>query len=335
MRLIITDFGSFLGVKRNRFQERSEGVVKKEVSSDKVEQIMIAGKGCALSADAIRLAVKKNIDVVFVYYGSGRPYARVLPSVMGGTVITRRKQFESYDDGRSTHIAKGFVDGKVMNEYYYVKTLAKNQPGVAKELTKLADGIKMAGAALRGMEERNVEEDRGRIMAIEGRCAELYWNALKEVIPERYGFTGREKRGAKDITNSMLNYGYGMLRSEVEKSILYAGMDPFAGFLHADRPGKPSLVLDLMEEFRTQVVDRTVVSMLNLGEVDAGKDFKDGMLTDGGRKNVIEAVLGRMDTAVKFKQNRKLTDHVLHQARELAAFLRGERQRYEPFFLRW
>src|SRR5438477_161295 len=76
---------------------------------------------------------------------------------------------------------------------------------------------------------------------------------------------GRETRGAVDPLNSALNYGYGVLYAQVEQALILAGLDPYAGFLHADRPGKPSLVLDLIEEVRQTVVDRTVIGLVNRG----------------------------------------------------------------------
>src|SRR5204862_398077 len=76
---------------------------------------------------------------------------------------------------------------------------------------------------------------------------------------------GREGRGATDPLNAALNYGYGILYAQVERALLLAGLDPYAGFLHADRPGKPSLVLDLIEEFRQAVVDRTLIGQVNRG----------------------------------------------------------------------
>jgi CRISPR-associated protein Cas1 len=77
-------------------------------------------------------------------------------------------------------------------------------------------------------------------------------------MPEQYDWPGREGRGAQDPLNSLLNYGYGILYGQVEQAIILAGLDPYAGFLHADRPGKPSLTLDLIEEFRQVAIDRVV-----------------------------------------------------------------------------
>ena len=90
-----------------------------------------------------------------------------------------------------------------------------------------------------------IDEIRERLLSIEGRAAQRYWSSIKDIIPAELAWPGRQTRGAKDLFNSLLNYGYGVLYAQVEQAILLAGLDPYAGFLHADRPGKPSLVLDL------------------------------------------------------------------------------------------
>ena len=90
-------------------------------------------------------------------------------------------------------------------------------------------------------------------------------------------------RGATDLVNCLLNYGYAILYTCVQGAIIRAGLDPFAGFLHVDRPGRASLVLDFMEEFRQQVVDRTVFSMINQG---TSLEIEEGKLSDDTRKNL-------------------------------------------------
>jgi hypothetical protein len=85
------------------------------------------------------------------------------------------------------------------------------------------------------------------------------------MLPDALGFAGRSHQGATDAVNAALNYGYGILTAHVWGAVMNAGLEPFAGFLHVDRSGKPSLVLDLMEEFRQPVVDRPILSWLNKG----------------------------------------------------------------------
>jgi CRISP-associated protein Cas1 len=112
---------------------------------------------------------------------------------------------------------------------------------------------------------------------------------------------GRVHRGADDALNALLNYGYGILYGHVWGAVANAGLEPFAGFLHVDRPGKPSLVLDLVEEFRQPVVDRTVIAFINLGQK---AEMKEGLLDAGTRKAIAEKVLERLASTEPFRGQR-------------------------------
>jgi len=140
----------------------------------------------------------------------------------------------------------------------------------------------------------------------------------------------------------MLNFGYQVvLFTEVWKAVSYAGLDPYAGYLHADRPGKPSLVLDMMEEFRQQIIDRTVLSLLGRSVIKP--DDIQSVTPERGRvlganvtKSLLEAFEERLaSTAVFNDQRSPLRGFILSQARKGTRFLLRETTRYEPFFLGW
>lgn len=116
---------------------------------------------------------------------------------------------------------------------------------------------------------------------------------------------------------------------------MLAGLDTYAGFLHADRPGKPSLVLDLIEEFRQCVVDRTIIGLLNK-HVPLDQD-DEHRLTESTRRKVAEKVLERLDASAElYEGKRQALRFILQcQARHLASFLRGDREQYTPFVAGW
>jgi CRISPR-associated endonuclease Cas1 len=111
------------------------------------------------------------------------------------------------------------------------------------------------------------------------------------MLPDALGFAGRSHQGATDAVNAALNYGYGILTSHVWGAVMNAGLEPFAGFLHVERSGKPSLVLDLMEEFRQPVVDRPILSWLNKG---GQLVLQKGMLDAASKESVASRVLLRL-----------------------------------------
>jgi CRISP-associated protein Cas1 len=170
------------------------------------------------------------------------------------------------------------------------------------------------------------------LMGYEGTGGRLYWEGVKEIISQRGEFMGREHRGATDAVNALLNYGYGILYSQVWGAVLNAGLEPFAGFLHVDRPGKPSLVLDLVEEFRQPVVDRTVIAHINLGEAVT---LKAGMLDEETRSRYAAKILERLESTETVKGKKYQIKSIIQmQARSLCTFLRREGE-YKPFGFKW
>ena len=127
MQIIIDKFGAFIGKKENRFQIKNEDKIE-EYSADKVSQILITSPS-SLSAGAIKLAMEKNIDIVYTNY-FGEPYARIYPCKLGGTTLTRRKQLEAYYTNRGCILARGFISAKISNQLYLLKALNKERDGI-------------------------------------------------------------------------------------------------------------------------------------------------------------------------------------------------------------
>lgn len=142
----------------------------------------------------------------------------------------------------------------------------------------------------------------------------------------------RVHKGAQDPINSLLNYGYGILYSKIWGALLNAGLEPFAGFIHVDRPGKPSLVLDFIEEFRQPIVDRTVIALVNKG---SSVEMEDNLLSNKTRNLLAERILQRLESEVEFDgKKHKLKSIIQMQARNLAMFFRGERK-YKCYRFGW
>ena len=244
----------------------------------------------------------------------------------------------AYDDHRGVHLAKAFARGKIGNQAALLRYLAKYRkeahPHLHEILIQTAADLETCVARLRALDGENVERIRASLMGIEGQAAATYWQGVKRAVAVGDDWPGRRGRGARDPANAALNYAYGILYGQVEWAIVLAGLDPYAGFCHADRPGKPSLVLDLIEEFRQAAADRSVFAMLNRGtsiELD-----EQGLLTRDSRQQVAEQVLDRLGREERYER-RKVPLRVIiqSQARHLATFVRGDRIRYTPFLARW
>jgi len=338
MNVIVDQFGAYIGKKSQRLQVRKGKEVLQEVALFKVDQVLITGRGVSLSSDVVYLCAEHGIPIHFVSK-SGRPYARIISPKLTGTVQTRREQLLAYNDRRGVVLAKAFAKGKLSNQANLIKYMAKYRKQTDSELFYevrfLATEIEVLRDELARVRGKTVDEVRAQVMNLEGRGAQLYWEAVKKLLLIDEEWEGREHRGATDPVNSALNYGYGILYGQVEGAILLAGLDPYAGFIHVDRPGKPSLTLDLIEEFRQPVVDRTVFGLLNKGvaiEVD-----EKGFLTDKARRVLAEKVLDRLEKGrERYERGKHTLRTILHrQAQHLATFVRGERSRYEPFVAGW
>lgn len=342
MRVFLDDFGIFLGRKRNRFLVRTRKE-KRELVVDEVDSIICCSSGVSVSAGALELAVQNNVQVVFARYG-GWPYGILMPASMTGSVRARREQFRAYDDVRGLTLAKSFVVGKLMNQANLLKLMAKNRrqtdPGTAETLYESGKLIDDLRRRVEEFEASNIDEGRQPLMNLEAEGARVYWGCLKLILPGELGFEGRETRGARDPFNSMLNLGYqAILFPEVWKAVSYTGLDPYAGFLHADRPGKPAMVLDLMEEFRQQVVDRTLLSLVTRGTIKV-----EGLITENGEerrlnkevvKELIKAFQERLEIEVFCRGERSTIKGFIHiQARRVVRHLL-EGAEYTPFYLGW
>jgi len=340
MRLVVDGFGKFVGRKGETLVVKEEGKTIQRIQPRELEQVIISGKG-SISTDALELLAKHGVEVLLVGF-RGEVKARLSPPEMR-TVSTRREQYQAFQDWRGIEIAKAIVEAKIKNQASVLGTLAKKRkdtdPDLASLVYRAAEEIKRIAEQVDEIGGRSLESRREILMNLEGRAARPYWQALSAIFGNEWQFRERSGRYAMDPVNAMLNYGYGILLGETWRAVHYAGLDPYGGFLHADRPGKPSMVLDLMEEFRAQVVDKQVIKFITKRMVSP-HDFEvvDGIcrMGDNTRRLFLQEILQKFESEVRVGEM-KLTwgELILYQARRLAKFLRGEIPKYDGFWQRW
>lgn len=350
--LIVDEFGVHVGKHSERLQvmRLGEGTPSERLVQQApllhLETVLVSSRGVSLSSDAIEACTERGIPIFFLN-SLGKPYAALYSAGLTGTVLTRRAQLAALASDldveacgkRGVAAALAIADGKIQNQGHLLRYMAKYRKETDPEL--FAEMDRLAGQVLAHRDElarlkgaARVADIRFELLGIEGRAAQNYWAAIKQVLPEEAGWPGRRRRGARDPVNSALNYGYGILYSQVERAIVLAGLDPYGGLIHVDRPGKPSLVLDLIEEFRQTVVDRTILGLVNK-RVALTQDERGRLDTDTRRK-LADKVLERLEAVARYEKHRLPLRAILQsQARHLATFLRGERDRYEPFVASW
>lgn len=269
---------------------------------------------------------------------------RFLASVRGpvsGNVLLRRAQYRRADDPQGrTLLARCFVQGKLVNCRAVLRRAVRDHGGEAD-----AGPLEDVAHGLTQMAERVVQAPaEDAVRGIEGEAGAAYFGVFDKLIrveDDTFVFSGRSRRPPLDAVNCLLSFIYTLLAHDVRSALEAVGLDPQVGFLHRDRPGRPSLALDVMEEFRPWLADRLVLSLINRRQMKPG-DFKRGgtggvVLADDARKEVLVAWQKRKQEEVTHPFiNEKvavgLLPHV--QAMLLARHLRGELDGYPPFIWR-
>lgn len=337
MELIVEGKGSFLGKHQGRLRVTREQKVVSEIPLIHLQSVLIMDNGVGISSDVVRTCSEEGIPIHFLS-GHGNPIASLYSAGLTGTILTRRAQLLAYEQKIGILAAKAFISGKLENQANLLRYIAKyrkeNNPTVYDQLMLVAVEMRDFLYELERLQADHIDDIREQLLSIEGRAAQRYWSQIASIIPAELAWPGRETRGATDPFNAALNYGYGILYCQVEQALTLAGLDPYGGFLHADRPGKRSLVLDLIEEFRQIIVDRTIIGMVNK-HVGIEKDEQQ-RLTIETRKKISEKLRERLAASEPYEQKRQALRFILQsQARHLALFLRGERPIYKPFVASW
>jgi CRISP-associated protein Cas1 len=252
-----------------------------------------------------------------------------------GNVLLRRTQHRVADNAaKSLIIAQGIVTAKLANQRTVVRRALRDYG----DNTPLADAdLRMTHVARRALAATDMDMLRG----CEGEGAALYFGAFNEMIRHddlKFAFNGRSRRPPLDRTNALLSFLYAILGNDCRGALEGVGLDPAIGFLHADRPGRMSLALDLMEEMRPVLADRLALSMINRHQL-AVSDFDESetgavLLNEAGRKTVLTAYSERKRQTLRHPflgedMPLGLVPHV--QAQMLARHLRGDMDGYPGF----
>ncbi len=325
MDLLINTFGTRIRSSGERIILNFPEKGKKQYSIRRLDKIIIL-RPSSISTNAVQLALEHDIDIV--YLGSfGKPVGRILPSHPAGLTKLRRAQLEVASSPKAIELAKSFVIGKSHNQIAYLNYLHKiHKQSFRTQI--LAAKMMLNSVAL----VPNTKEGLKQLLGIEGFIAEKYFSSLKKL----YFFPGRIPQG-RDKFNSTLNYGYGILYSEVERACLYVGLDPYLGFYHSERYGKPALVLDLVEELRVPLIDSVIFPLFLEKHLSYEHNFiaQEGggyRLSQEGKHMVVHAVYQRLHQHVKWAgKSMEVKDVIRHQARSLGHVFTHRKSKYLPF----
>lgn len=270
------------------------------------------------------------------------PHGRFLSRIVGkeyGNVVLRKAQYRASDDLiQSKEIAKSFVYGKIFNARSVIERAIRDYP-LRLDVQKLKNTSSFLRNSLTHVQIAN---DLDQLRGIEGEAASVYFRVFDDLILQQkndFFFRNRNRRPPLDNVNALLSFVYSLLTNQISWAVTSVGLDTYVGFLHRDKPGRASLALDLLEEFRCVFADRFVLSLINTkvvrNEMFLKKEDGAVLLTDEGRGKVLEAWQQRKQDQIThpFLEEKLAWGMVPYaQSLLLARYLRGDMDAYPPFF---
>ncbi len=336
--LFVTTQGAYLSRHGDTVEVRHEQETKLRVPVHNLGSIVCFGN-VMCSPFLMGMCGEHNILMSFLTE-NGRFLARVHGPV-SGNVLLRKEQYRCSDDRQeSARIARPIVLAKIANSRVVLLRALRDRPQT--------DGRKKIEKALadmgQNMEDLKQASDLDSIRGIEGIAANAYFDCFDGLITankETFFFAQRSRRPPMDAINALLSFAYTLLVHDVQSALEGVGLDPAVGFLHRDRPGRPSLALDLMEELRAYLADRLVLSLVNRQQVAPGgfETTESGAVTmdEATRKTILVAWQKRKQEEIihPFLQEKIEIGLLAHvQAMLMARFLRGDLDGYPPFLWR-
>jgi CRISPR-associated protein Cas1 len=336
--LYVTTQGAYLAAEGETVVVRVEQENRLQVPVHMLEGIVCFGR-VSCSPPLMGLCAERGVGISFLTE-NGRFLARVQGPV-SGNVLLRREQYRRADDPvSSARLAKSFVLAKTANcRTVLMRSLRDHPDACGREEVRKASSL-LEEDLLSLQKEVPLETVRG----IEGDAAKTYFEVFDHLIvsqKEDFRFNGRSRRPPMDRVNALLSFVYVLVTHDAASALEAVGLDPQVGFLHRDRPGRPGLALDLVEEFRPFLADRLVLSLINRKQVQ-GKGFVQretgGVVMDENtRKTVLVAYQERKKEEIThpFLQEKTTVGMLVHlQALLLARYLRGDLDGYPAFIWR-
>jgi CRISP-associated protein Cas1 len=334
--LYVTTQGAYLGKDGTNVVVRVKKEKKLSVPIHNLDSVVCFGNvGC--SPFLMGLCGQEDVSLSF-HTERGRFLARVLGPQSGNVLLRRAQHEKTRCPQTSADFARWVVAAKVANGRRVLQRALRDHGEKIQKEPLEAAGKRMAGILRRLEDPAPLEQVRG----LEGEAANNYFGAFDHMIvgdKESFFFHERTRRPPRDNMNALLSFIYALLTGDVRSACESAGLDPQMGFLHADRSGRPSLALDLVEELRPVVADRLALSLVNRRQVSAtGFETQEAggvRMDDKTRRTVLVAYQKRKDEEISHPYlGEKMTLGLVPmiQARLLARWLRGDLDAYPPFF---
>jgi len=333
--LLVKTFGSFIGKDNETIYIRQKGKVVYQKPVRLLRNITVIAGGVSLSSNVIWFCAKNNISIDFLGK-DGKPYSMLVsPNFAAGH--TMQQQLAALQNGKAAEFVVKIIVAKITNQInvlkYFSKSRAEKDADFKNKVSHETAKMQQIAEKIELLETKNINNLQQDIFLLEAQAAGAYWAAVANLLEDYHKFDARKKQGATDLVNSMLNYGYGILYARVWEALMRAKLNPYIGYLHSDKRNDPALVFDFIEQFRQQIVDRTVFSLITKRE---NMEVKDGWLTEDTKIRLSEKIFDRLNTVIKFRGSEiHISEIIFKLANQLASFIEGKTKNYKPFVGKW
>ena len=337
--VVVSSPGVFIGKRGARMILRLNRKIIHEQPFSRLRCITVTSNGVSFSSDVVRYCTSKSIPITFYNY-TGRAYASIKSPIFQSGDLSL-KQVRMYANGKGLILSRKIIIAKCRSQMnlikYYDRHRARTDPAFHDRMQLVLERMNCDFKILQAIDIKPpYAKIRNSVFMAEARVSSGYWDMVRLLLPAEVGFRKRIKRGAQDVVNVMLNYGYGILYHRVWEAVTSVSLNPEVGFLHAWQRGRPTLVYDLVEEYRQAFVDRPLFSLLTKGTSYRTLQLKAGsnLLDQETREVVLQAVLGRLATLINFRNDKiKADDIITLQAVDFAAVIAERKKKYRPYIM--
>jgi CRISPR-associated protein Cas1 len=331
--LYVKGYSTYIGLVSKRLKVMRAGSLVETVRLRDLERVVLLGN-VEVSGPAMAALLDNGIDVVLLSH-SGRFRGRLEPAE-GKSVLVRQAQFRKHDDMEfRLRVGRAIVEAKIQNSRSVVQRYLRNHPDC-----NLGEAVSRLQFCRENVARQTTLD---ALLGVEGDAAKVYFQAFGSMVGSEFSFESRTRRPPRDPVNALLSFGYTLLTAELAGAVAAEGLDIHVGFLHELAHGRPSLALDMVEEFRQPIVDRLVLSLINRGVLKRDH-FEDRgqagvLLNDTGRDRFIgfyhHALDAEFGLRVGHDDAEKTTYRELfrRQARRMREAVIGGAD-YEPFTIR-
>jgi group II intron reverse transcriptase/maturase/CRISPR-associated endonuclease Cas1 len=334
--VVLSNPGLFIGKTANRMVLKSFRKKIHEQHFSAIRQITVAAKGISFSSDVIEMCARQRIPVAF-FGKEGKPLAIIhVPQQPDADLSIQQSRL--VDSRRSMDIIRKILTAKCRNQTniikFYARHRAKTDPLFERLISETLPKMQSHIDALQNITfQEPFSLVRTRFFTTEAHASGCYWEVVKHLLPPELGFVKREKQGATDVVNSMLNYGYGILYQRIWWAVHSVGLNPNISFLHGTQHDRPTFVFDMIEEFRQPFVDRPIFSLMTRGtRYTRFKNEPDGLMDKFTRDAVIKTILQRLSSLAVFREKKVRAEEILRmQMKQMAEVITGKRKNYMAF----